>query len=65
MKTIKLTPENVIQYIGYEIIFKTRGNHIVKKIIAVSNTGKTIQIDHHDLQNSLEIVSRNIYVILE
>ena len=22
MKTIKLTPENVIQYIGYEIIFK-------------------------------------------
>jgi len=65
METIKLTLENVIQYIGYEIIFKTRGNHIIKRIISVSNTGKTIQIDHHDLKNSLEIVSRNIYVILE
>ena len=65
MKTIKLTLENVIQYIGYEIIFKTRGNHIVKRIISVSNSGKTIQIDNPDLQNSLEIVSRNIYVILE
>jgi len=65
MKTIKLTSDNVIQYIGYEIIFKTRGNHIVKRIISVSNTGKTIQIEQPDLQNSLEIVSRNIYVILE
>ena len=65
MKTIKLTYDNVIQYIGYEIIFKTRGNHIVKRIISVSNSGKTIQIDNPDLQNSLEIVSRNIYVILE
>jgi hypothetical protein len=65
MKTIKLTSNNVIEYIGYEIIFKTRGNHIIKRIISVSNTRKTIQIDHQDLENSLEIVSRNIYVILE
>jgi len=31
MKLIRLTPENVRSYIGYEIIFKTRGDHIIKK----------------------------------
>ena len=64
MNTIRLTPTNVFQYIGYEIIFKTRKSHIIKKIISVSNTGKTIQIEHPDLQNNLEIESRNVYVIL-
>lgn len=65
MNTIRLTPENVFQYIGFEIIFKTRNNSIIKRIISVSNTGKSIKIDHPDLQNNLEIVSRKIYVILE
>jgi hypothetical protein len=65
MNIIRLTPENVFQYIGHEIIFKTRNNHIVKRIIRVSNTGKTVQIEHPDLQNCLEIVSRNVYVILQ
>ena len=64
MNTIRLTPTNVFQYIGYEIIFKTRKSHIIKKIISVSNTGKTIKIEHPDLQNNLEIESRNVYVIL-
>ena len=59
---LRLTPDNVFQYIGYEIIFKTRNNYIVKRILSVSNTGKSIKIDHHDLQNSLEIVSRKVYV---
>jgi len=65
MNTLKLSPENVFQYIGHEILFKTRNNYIVKRIIEVSRTGKTVKIDHPDLQNSLEIVSRNVYVILE
>ena len=64
MNTIKLTPENVTQYINHEIIFKTRNNHILKRILGVSTTGKSIQIDHPDLQNSLEIVKRKVYVIL-
>ena len=55
MNTIKLTPENVTQYINHEIIFKTRNNHILKRILGVSTT------DHPDLQNSLE---RKVYVIL-
>ena len=64
MHTIRLTPNNVSQYIGYEIIFKSRSNHIVKRIINTSNGGKTITIDHPDLQNNLQIVSRNVYIIL-
>ena len=64
MNIVKLTPENAFQYVGYEIIFKTRNNHMIKRIISVSNTGKSIQIEHPDLQNCLEIVSRNVYVIV-
>ena len=65
MNTVKLTTDNVFQYIGYDIIFKTRDNHIIKKIISVSKTGKSITIDHPDLKNQLEIVSRNVYVIID
>ena len=62
---IKLTPENVRNYVGFEILFKTRNKHIVKTILNVSESGKTIYIDHNDLKNSLEIVKRNVYVILK
>ena len=64
MNTIRLTPDNVNKYIGREIIFKTRNNHIVKRILNVSTTGKSIHIENSDLQNSLEIVKRKVYVIL-
>lgn len=64
MKLIKLTPENAIHYIGSEILFKTRGNnHVIKKILRVSKSGKSIKIDHPDLQDCLQIVTRNVYVI--
>ena len=65
MNTIRLTPNNVFQYIGYEIIFKTCNNHIIKRIVEVSNSGKSIQIEHPDLQNTLEIVLRKVYVIIK
>ena len=65
MNTIRLSPNNVNKYIGCEIVFKTRKNHLVKRILGVSTTGKSVQIDHPDLHNSLEIVSRKVYVILE
>ena len=65
MNTIRLTPKNVFQYIGYEIIFKSRKHHIIKRIVNVSNSGKSVHIDHPDLQNSLEIVSRNVYAIIK
>jgi hypothetical protein len=65
MNSIRLTPDNAYKYIGHEIVFNTRNNRIVKRIISVSNTGKSIQIEHPDLQNSLQIVSRKVYVILK
>lgn len=61
---VKLTPENAKQYIGYNILFKTRKQYIVKKIVGVSKTGKSISIEHPDLNNSLEITSRQVYVIV-
>jgi hypothetical protein len=64
MELIKLTETNVFNYIGFEIIFKTRNNHVVKRILGVSDSGKTINIDEPDLNNSLQIVTRNVYVIL-
>jgi hypothetical protein len=65
MNTIRLTPDNVFQYVGHDIIFRSRNTHIVKRILAVSNKGKCVKIEHPDLQNCLEIKSRNVYVILE
>lgn len=62
MNLVKLTPENAPQYIGCEIIFKTRGFHIIKRIINASNT--SVQIDHPDLKNSLQILTRNIFVVI-
>ncbi len=63
MNLIRLTPENASNYIGYEILFKSRGIHIVKKIISVSRT--SVRIDHPDLHNSLQIISRKVYVLIE
>ena len=60
---IRLTPENVSAYIGRDISFKTRGTEIIKTILSCSNTGKSIQINHPDLGNCLQIVSRKVYVI--
>ncbi len=60
---IRLTPENVFQYIGRDVIFKSRGNEIIKKIISCSSTGKSIKINHPDLNDCLQIVTRKVYVI--
>ena len=63
MEFVRLTPQNASRYIGYEILFKTRGVHIVKKILDFKNTA--VKINHPDLHNQLQIVSRRIYVIIE
>ena len=60
---IRLTPDNVRMYIGREIMFRTRNDFIFKTLNSVSKTGKTVYIDHPDLQNALQIVSRKVFVI--
>ena len=63
MNLIRLNTENVHKYKDYEIIFKSKGKHIVKKILGINK--KSIKIDHPDLNNNLEFISRKIYVIIE
>lgn len=65
MYVIRLTPINVVHYIGHEILFKSRRNHVIKRIVSASNTGKTIYIEHPELKNCLQIVTRKVYVILD
>ena len=64
MVLVRLIPDNVHNYIGYNIIFNSRGDKLVKKIISASSSGKCIKIEHPDLQNCLQIVSRKVYVVI-
>ena len=59
---IQLTPANSKHYVGYNVVFTTRNQKITKKIIGVSESGKTIYIDHPDLNNSLQLVTRKVFV---
>jgi hypothetical protein len=65
MVLVKLTPENARNYIGKNVVFTSRNTQIVKTIISVSESGKTISIDHPDLGNNLQIVTRAVYVMEE
>jgi hypothetical protein len=60
MNIARLTKENYNLYIGYDIIFKTRGVYCIKKILGVTNT--CVKIDCPELNNCLQF-SRKIYVI--
>ena len=63
MELIRLTPDNASKFTGREILFKTRGKYIVKEILGFTKT--SVKIDHPDLHNQLQIVSRKVYVINE
>jgi hypothetical protein len=65
MVLVKLTPENARNYIGKNVVFNSRKTQIVKTIISVSESGKTISIDHPDLGNNLQIVTRSVHVMDE
>ena len=65
MNLIRLTPENSSRYVGYSILFKSRKELKFSKILAVSDTGKSVTIQHQDLGGRLECVSRAIYVVME
>jgi len=65
MNTTLLTPANVAMHVGHQIIFKRKsGEYIIKTILDISTSGKSIRIDCPDLGNNLEITSRNVYMIL-
>jgi hypothetical protein len=58
---VRLTPENASQYIGDGALFMSRGQYIIKEILGA--TEKCIQIDHPDLKDHLQLVSRVAYVV--
>lgn len=64
MNLIRITPDNVKNYIGHNIIFNSRNQKYIKRIVSVSDSGNSIKIEHPDLNNCLQIVSRRVYVIL-
>ena len=63
MNLVRLTMENAYEYVGNEIVFKSRGILIKKRILGVTDTA--VKIDHPDLDNNLQIVSRKIHVLVE
>ena len=65
MELIRLNPNNSHLYIGKNILFKCRGQFVVSKILRVSRTGKSLKMDHNDLNGYLEIVSRKVHVIID
>lgn len=61
MELIRLNRENVAQYVGKDVLFKTRGVNTVKTILGYTDNG--IKVDHPDLGNNL-VFSRNLRVII-
>ena len=61
MELIRLNRENVAQYVGKDVLFKTRGVNTVKTILGYTDNG--IKVDHPDLGNNLGF-SRNLRVII-
>ena len=61
---MRVTQNNVHNCIGKQIIFKTRNQYIIKNVIGISESGKSIKIDHDDLDNNINVDGRQIYVIV-
>jgi adenylyl- and sulfurtransferase ThiI len=64
-KIIRITPENVDQYIGKKIFYISRGKITSSIILGVSTSKKTVQIENPDLKNNLEIIKRKVYIYPE
>jgi hypothetical protein len=60
----QLKSEMAHDCIGRNIFFKSRGRLIYKKILDVSKSGKTVYIDHPDLKNNIQIISRMVMVFI-
>lgn len=62
MYLVRLTKDNCSQYLGYEILFKTRNKYIIKTILAINKC--SVKIKHPDLNNNVEFVSRKVFVLI-
>ena len=65
MKLQLLTSNTAASYVGYTILYTSRGDKKLSKIKSVSDSGKTIYIDNPDLKNALQLVTRKVYLVLD
>ncbi len=62
-RLLRLTPDNVHDYIGCDIVFMTRGRYVMKRILDVTASGKTVTIDCPDLKNNI-VLTRKVFVCM-
>ena len=60
-----LTPENASNFIGRKITFTYNKSPVTRTLLRVSETGKTIYVDHPETRNCLQLVTRKIYLLEE
>jgi hypothetical protein len=58
-----LTPENAANNIGRQISFTYNKTATIRTLLRVSETGKTIYVDHQETKNCLQLVTRKIYIL--
>jgi hypothetical protein len=64
MNTIKLTPKNVRDFIGCKVILILGKRYIVKELMGVHKSGYFIHVEYPEIQNRLNIVLNEIYVMV-
>jgi hypothetical protein len=64
MNTIKLTPRNAHEFIGCKVILLLGKKNIIKQLLDVHGSGNFIYIEYPELQNKLNILLHEIYVMV-
>ena len=64
VQLIKLDYTNSRNYIGKTVLYYSRNTYKTSIINNISPSGKTIYINNSDVNNCLEIMTRNVYVII-
>lgn len=64
MRLQLLESDTADQYVGYNILYKSRNVIKMSTIMGVSETGKTIHVEDPELNNMLQTVTRKIYIII-
>ena len=64
MNTIKLTPQNVRDFIGYKVILILGEKYIIKELLNVDKSGNIIHLEYSECKNGLNIVSNEVYVMI-
>lgn len=63
MRQVRLTVDNVHQFIGHIITFTSRKRIVHSRLRRVSPSGKTLYIDHDDLGSNI-VIGRKIFVTI-